>query len=102
MKSLSNLDFLKIFFFTFLLLKGLASLPGRYRVPRWRLKLEAADSWQLLYAGPGTSYEAQGLVPVTVHSLSSVHQRSCSFFLPFSLFFKKYEFEVYVGVNLCL
>ena len=35
-----------------------------YRVPRWRIQPEAEQGWQLLYAGPDTSYQVQGLVPV--------------------------------------
>ena len=47
-----------------------------YRVPRWRIRPSVEDdAWQLLYAGPDTSYQVQGLVPAYALA-NEVHIRS--------------------------
>lgn len=52
-----------------------------YRIPRWRIQPEDPGPWQLLYAGPGTSYEVQGIVPDFALAMEPKTAARCEFSL---------------------
>ena len=52
-----------------------------YRVQRYRIQPEEEPSWQLIYVGQKTEYEAQGLVPefILQNLVPSVSRYRCSY-----------------------
>ena len=57
-----------------------------YRVQRYRIQPEEEPSWQLIYVGQKTEYEAQGLVPEFILQKEMNTAVSCTFCVQVSMF----------------
>ena len=60
-----------------------------YRVQRYRIQPEEEPSWQLIYVGQKTEYEAQGLVPEFILQKETNTAVSCTFCLQVSMFLSR-------------